>query len=349
MSTGRHLTAFQSTIVRVEGEDGTVGYGEVCTLGSNYIDAFPAGLRAALAELAPVVVGHDVFAPDALNRAMDLALYGNLSAKAAVDAAAWDLRGKVMGLPVSALLGGRHADRYPVFFPISLDSPEAMAREAMEQQGRDGYRCWQLKIGADPYEDADRVRSVLEAVGANATFVTSDANAAWTTAQALQFVEAAAGLKTFVEQPCPTIAQVAEVRRHTASPVVIDEAVRDTSTLVECHERRAADAVNIKPARLGGPTRAARVRDLAQALGYKVMVDDPMGSEISTTMVGQLAVTVRPENLAAASFLQVFTTARLAAGGATLEDGWGQVPDRPGWGIDVDEEALGEPVFAVEA
>jgi L-alanine-DL-glutamate epimerase-like enolase superfamily enzyme len=345
MSHGRHLTAFQSTVVRVDAEDGAAGYGEVCTLGGNYIDAFPAGIRAAVRELAGVVVGHEVFAPDGLNRAMDLAMHGNLSAKAAIDAAGWDLRGKILGQPVSALLGGRHRDTYPVFYPISLNAPEAMAREAREQQAKDGYRCWQLKIGNDPYEDAERVRAVLEAVGSEATFVTSDANAAWSTAQALQFVEAIAGLPTFVEQPCPTIAQVADVRRHTASPVVIDEAVRDMATLVECYEQRAADAVNIKPARVGGPTRAARLRDLAQALGLMVMVDDPMGGEISTTMVAHLAVTCRPEQLAAASFLQVFTSNRLASGGAVLEDGWGRVSERPGWGVEVDEEVLGEPIF----
>jgi L-alanine-DL-glutamate epimerase-like enolase superfamily enzyme len=347
MSHGRHLTALQSTVVRVDGEDGTPGYGEACTLGRNYIDAFPTGLHAAVRALAEVVVGHEVFAPDALNHAMDRALYGNLSAKAAIDAATWDLRGKILGQPVSALLGGRHRDTYPVFFPLSLASPQEMAREAKEQQQKDGYHCWQLKIGEDPYDDAERVRAVLEAVGAEATYVTSDANAGWTTAQALQFVTAIAGLHTFVEQPCPTLAQVADVRRHTASPVVIDEAVRDMGNLVECYEQRAADCVNIKPARVGGPTRAARLRDVAQALGYKVMVDDPMGGEISTSMVGHLAVTCRPEHLAAASFLQVFTTKRLASGGATLSDGWGHAPTEPGWGIEVDEDALGEPIFTL--
>jgi L-alanine-DL-glutamate epimerase-like enolase superfamily enzyme len=75
------------------------------------------------------------------------------------------------------------------------------------------------------------------------------------------------------------------------------------------------------------------------------MVDDPMGGEISTSMVGHLAVTCRPGHLAAASFLQVFTTKRLASGGATLADGWGHAPTEPGWGIEVDEDALGEPIF----
>src|SRR5947209_18872520 len=48
MSRGRHLAAFQSTIVRLDGEDGTAGYGETCTLGSNYIDAFPSGVQSAI-------------------------------------------------------------------------------------------------------------------------------------------------------------------------------------------------------------------------------------------------------------------------------------------------------------
>jgi L-alanine-DL-glutamate epimerase-like enolase superfamily enzyme len=158
------------------------------------------------------------------------------------------------------------------------------------------------------------------------------------------------GLRTFVEQPCPTAAQLADLRARFPFPMLIDEAVRDLHDLVTAVSLRAADAVNIKPARLGGITRAARIRDVAIRLGLKVLIDDAMGGDIATTAVSHLAASCRPEALLAASFLSVFTSRALArSGGAVLEDGRGRAPEAPGLGIEVDEAALGEPLFTVSS
>ena len=95
---------------------------------------------------------------DVLELAMDRAVRGHLAGKAPIDAAMWDLRGKILGQPVSALLGGTHRRTYPVFYPISFAEPAQMAREAGERH-REGYRHWQLKVGGDPDVDGERVRA----------------------------------------------------------------------------------------------------------------------------------------------------------------------------------------------
>src|SRR5438132_1457995 len=61
MSHGRVLTSFPSTVVRVTADDGTVGYGEACTLGGNYLDGFPESARETIRSLAGWVLGCDVF------------------------------------------------------------------------------------------------------------------------------------------------------------------------------------------------------------------------------------------------------------------------------------------------
>jgi L-alanine-DL-glutamate epimerase-like enolase superfamily enzyme len=347
MSHGRHLTRLRSTVVKVETRDGVAGFGETCTLGGNYIESFPADVQATVRELAPAVLEVPVHEPDVLERVMDRVILGHLGGKAVIDAAMWDLRGKLLGQPLSVLLGGVHQPAYPVFFPVSLAEPAQMVEETKEEQ-RNGYRCWQLKVGDNPSRDVERVREVLQVVGAQAEFVTCDANGSWTTAEATEFMSGIAGLRTYVEQPCRTTMQLADLRSRFQFPMVVDETVRDAHDLVTAVSMRAADAVNIKPARLGGITRAARIRDLAIHLGLKVIIDDAMGGDIATTAVSHLAASCRPEAFLAASYLSVFTTRSLArSGGATLEGATARAPDGPGLGIEVDEEALGEPVFVV--
>ena len=348
MSKGRRLTSFQTTVVRIQDEEGRSGYGESCTLGTNYIEAFPAGIQATIRAIAPAALSAPLFQPRVLTEAVDGAVLGHLAGKAAVDVALWDLRGKVLGLPVWALLGGRQRESYPAFHAISLAAPEVMAEET-RRKGAEGYRCWQLKLGQEPRTDARRLAAVLEAAGDAADFVTSDPNAAWTVAEACQFMDRIQGLDTFVEQTCPTLREMREVRKRSHWPVTVDEAVTQPSDLLECIQLEAADALNIKITRVGGLTRAAILRDLAQAAGLMLMVDEPMGSHLATTAIAHLAATCGPRFLLAASNIGAYSALALVDPVPAFRDGQVLIPDGPGLGVEVDVEALGSPIFGVRA
>jgi L-alanine-DL-glutamate epimerase-like enolase superfamily enzyme len=348
MSRGRRLSSFRTTVVRVQDSEGRFGFGESCTLGTNYIEAFPAGVQATIREIAPVALSVPLFEPRALLEAVDGAVLGHLAGKAAVDVALWDLRGKVLGLPVSSLLGGRHRQSYPAFHAISLAAPEAMAAET-EARRADGYRCWQLKLGQEPLTDARRLEAVLTAAGGAADFVTSDPNAAWTVAETCRFLERIQGLDTFIEQTCPTLREMREVRLRSSWPVTVDEAVCEPSDLVECLHLQAADALNIKITRVGGLTRAALLRDVAQAAGLMLMVDEPMGSHLATAAIAQLAATCGPRSLLAGSNIGAYSAVPLVTPVPAFRDGAVQIPDGAGLGVEVDEEALGAPVFTIHA
>lgn len=351
MSHGRRLTGINSTIVEVTAEDGTVGYGEACTLGSNYIEGFAASTQAAVHELAGVVLGSDPFQVDVLLDRMDVAVRGYMPGKAAIDAAIWDLRGKLLGLPVHILLGGCRQVSYPVFHPLTLAEPDKMAEEAREMVAA-GYRCWQLKLGDDPLTDAARCHAVLDTVQGFCDFVTSDANRGWTMAQTFRFLAAIKGRDTYVEQPCASMAELVQVRAKTGFPVTIDELVCDITDLLQCLRDRAADAINIKPARVGGLTKAARIRDLAQVAGLMVMIDEPMGGDVATAGISQLAASCRPDNFLAASHVTATHLKQTdppirRSGGPVLENGMAAASTSPGLGIDVNVSALGQPIFEV--
>jgi len=114
-SGGKSVAVFDSTVVAVATDAGVTGYGEVCPLGPAYLPAYAAGVRAGLLELAPKLLGEDPTQLGKLNRAMDAALKGHPYVKSAVDVACWDILGKVAGLPVCVLLGGRYGEDFHLY------------------------------------------------------------------------------------------------------------------------------------------------------------------------------------------------------------------------------------------
>lgn len=354
MSHGRRLTRLETTVVRVTADDGTVGYGEACTLGASYIEGFAASVQAAVRELAPIVLEGDAFGAETLLLRLDVAMRGHRPAKAAIDAALWDLRGRLLGLPAYQLLGGLQQSSYRIFHPLTLATPEQMVEEAETMAAR-GYRSWQLKLGNDPLEDGARVNAILDALDGRTDFVTSDANRGWTMAQAFRFLATIQGRDTYVEQPCNTLEEIAQVRARSTHPITADEVIVDVPDLLRCISTAAADAVNIKPARVGGLTRAAQLRDIAVAAGMMVMIDEPMGGDLSTAGIAHLSASCRPDSFLAAS--QITETHVTAASGPALalsgtpvlRDGLAHISSAPGLGLEINTDALGEALFTVRA
>ena len=279
MSGGRVIESLASTVVRVTTDDGIEGFGEVCPLGPAYLPAHVGGARAALQELAPAVLGIDADNLGAVNAAMDDALMGHGYAKSAIDTACWDAFGRSVGRPVCDLLGGRLTDSFPLYFAVPL-GPAAEMTAYVEARRGEGIHRFQLKIGADPYEDAARTRSVVEATGPE-DFVVADANGGWGVQDAVVAARAIEPLeRVFFEQPCPTMEECLIVRQRTTLPMVLDECIRDVHSLLRAHEARALEAFNLKISKVGGLTRAKLMRDLAVALGLRVTIEDTWG-EIS--------------------------------------------------------------------
>ena len=108
-------------------------------------------------------------------------------------------------------------------------------REYVLARRAEGIHRFQLKIGADPYEDAARVAAVVECLDDN-DFVVADANGGWR----LQDAMIAARLiepyqRVFFEEPCRTLEECLYVRQHTTLPMVLDEVITDTQAFLRAH------------------------------------------------------------------------------------------------------------------
>ncbi len=268
---------------------------------------------------------------------MDGALAGHAYAKSALDIACWDLLGKAAGLPVSALLGGTTSSDFPLYVAIPL-GPVADMVAHVQARKAEGTTRFQLKLGADPREDAARVRAVLEATD-DGDVIIADANGGWRLQDATIAARALEGLdRVLFEQPCPTLEECLIVRERTTLPMVLDEVIVDVQTLIRA--QGACEAINLKIGRVGGLTKAKLIRDLGQQLGLRFTIEDSWGGDLTTAAVAHLAATTKPDQLLMASFMNDWTLDHIAGYQPRSRHGRGQAPTAPGLGITVDPRSL---------
>lgn len=346
MSGGRAAQAQKSTVIRLRTDEGIDGWGEACPLGGTYLPAFPEGIRAAIHEMAPHLIGQDPTRLTALHGIMDQVLLGQQAAKSPIDIACWDIIGKVAGLPVATLIGGIAQDSFPLYEAVPLTSPEEMAEFCLRRTEA-GISRYQVKVGNDPYEDAARTRAAIEATKGKA-FIVADSNGGWNLQQAVVAVREMQGLDVIVEQPCRELADCALVQRMSSLPLSLDECVTGVNELYRAKFEAGAVAMNIKLGRLGGISGAVRIRDLATELGFIFTIEDVWGGDLTTAAVAQVAGSARPDALMHASFFNDWTNESIAKNPPRSVMGRGKVPNAAGLGIEVDESRLGAPLFTVQ-
>jgi L-alanine-DL-glutamate epimerase-like enolase superfamily enzyme len=345
-SGGHSVDSFISTIVKISTDEGLAGFGEVCPLGSAYMDAFALGVPAGIKELAPSLIGQDPTRIRSINHLMDAALGGHNYVKSPLDIACWDILGKTSGKSVATLLGGRWVEEYPLYRAISQGPPERMAASVAHYRS-EGYRKFQLKVGGDPDVDVGRVRSVLSVLKGGDVLV-ADANTGWLAHQAIRVVNQLVGTDVYIEAPCVSYEECLVVRRHTTLPVVLDELITGVTPFLRAYHDGAMDVINIKISRVGGLSKAVQLRNLCESLGIVMTIEDSWGGDITTATIAHLAGSTRPEFLFTSTDFNSYIDVRVAPDAPRRRDGRLSVPSGPGLGISVDEKALGDPILTVQ-
>jgi len=344
-SEGKSVDVFDSTVVRIETDEGIAGHGEVCPLGPVYLPAYAAGVRTGIAEIGPRLLGENPTAIGPLNMKMDYLLKGHPYVKSAIDIACWDILGQKAKMPVCDLLGGRHGADYLLYRAISQQSPHEMANNVVGYR-QQGYRRFQLKVGGDPDVDVARIRAVAEVLEPGDKLI-ADANTGWSTADALRVVNAVRDVDVYIEQPCLTYEQCLTIREKTSLPMVIDEAIDGIDNIVRCLADRAADAVNIKISKFGGLTKARLARDLCVSGGLRVTIEDSWGGDIVTAAISHLAHSTPTDYLFTSTDFNSYVSRSIAQGAPRREDGRMKAADRPGLGIEPDFDVLGKPLVDI--
>ena len=344
LSGGRlKFEVLDATLVKVETDAGVIGWGEGTPWGHTYVPAHGPGIRAGIETIASFVLGLDPRKVLDVERAMDLALPGHLYAKSPIDMACWDIAGQIAGMPIADLMGGGSRTPKPIASSVGAKTVEE-TREVMKRYRDRGYIAHSVKIGGDVARDIARIRDVEAHRGAN-EIVLYDVNRGWTRSQALQVMQATQDLCVTFEQPCETLDDIAAICGKHAAPVSVDETLVTLQDATRIARDGIAEVFGIKLNRVGGLTKAARMRDIALAYGIDIFVMATGGTVLADTEALHLAATIPDANIKAVWACQDMITVDVAGGrGPRNVDGHLTLTDVPGLGVHPDEDMLGTAV-----
>jgi L-alanine-DL-glutamate epimerase-like enolase superfamily enzyme len=301
--------------------DGTVGWGEASP--NRFYGETPETAVAALERLKPIIEACDPFQLESLEAQMNAALRNNGSVKSAISAAAHDIVGKRLGVPVWKLWGLDPAKAPLSSFTIAIapDNKELIRRVKAAAE----YPVLKIKLGTD--RDETIIRAVRDAAPDKVLRV--DANAAWSPKHALTMIELLAELGIeYVEQPVAAtdLEGLAFVREHSSLPIVADESCVVSADVAKLAGK--VDGINLPLSKCGGLREALRMIATARAHGMLVMAGCMIETSLAITTAAHFAPLLDYADFDGAALLSddphVGTT--IAGGRITL-------PNEPGLGV----------------
>jgi o-succinylbenzoate synthase len=299
-------------LLRLEDDDGAVGYGEAAPL--------PSYDGVTIDEVI------DALRSDSAN--------GPPQARAAEEMALLDLEagreGRAIGEPGAEAIAVNRT---------LAGGPAAEVAERAAEGVREGYSCFKLKVGLP--DDAERVAAVREAIGPWPA-LRVDANGAWSVAEAVRAIEQLTVHDLqLVEQPCATLEEMAEVRGQVDVPIASDESVASPEDVRAAASGGACDIVNVKLAPSGGFSAARETLRAARSHGLDAFLSSTLDGPWGIAAALQLAAGERVQLACGLATLELFD-ATLALALPPPADGLLVVPQGPGLGLAIDEAAIDE-------
>lgn len=154
-----------NTIVKIETDEGIEGFGEA-TFAHFFAGETQDSAKSTIDKcLATALIGMDPMNILSLVDEMNRVIAGNPFAKAAVEMALWDIKGKALNVPVYSLLGGFRRKSIPVAHSISTAMVSEMVEQALEHVHQ-GFKTLKIYCGREtPEGDLERIRQIRKAVG----------------------------------------------------------------------------------------------------------------------------------------------------------------------------------------
>lgn len=342
--------------LKIETDEGVSGWGEPV------LEGHAETLAAKIAEFADVLVGRD---PRLIADTWQM-LYRNgcyrggpvlMSAMAGIDTALWDIKGRWLGQPVHALLGGPVRDRVRSYCWIPGDRPGDLiaGAETLIAAGYDACKfniCGELPIVSTHAEVDAIVRRLFDlraAVGTRLDLAFDFHGRVHLPVARVLLRELEPLRPLFVEDAVAAgVVEEAEgLSRMTSIPLCFGERLHNRSEFKHLFERRIAQVINPDPAHVGGISETVRIGNWAEAYDVALAPHCPLGPIA-------LAACLQVDAVCHNAFIQEqslgihYNTGgdlgsyTAEGGGFDLVDGFLMVPTRPGLGIEVDEAKVEE-------
>ena len=337
-----------ATLVQVETDKAITGLGS-CSGNGELIEFIVANV------LKPLLIGMD---PTEIDAIWDKAYvrgghkeFGTrgigVVALSGVDIALWDILGKVRGVPLYQLLGGKCRDKVPVYATALY--PEESSRVAKRARGfaEQGFHGVKIKVGFDLDQDTRIVRAVREELGKDFVIMT-DANQGYTLDVALKAADAFAECGAYwLEEPLfvEDIEGHATLREKGKTPIAVGENLHMCYAFENFIARGAVDFIQPDVARAGGITEIRKIT--AVAAKHKVPVSfHTWGDGVALAASVHLAAALQDCIVMELDYTYNPLREELLREPFKVLNGYLIPPEKPGLGIELNEEALERFAFS---
>jgi len=341
-------------LVRVSTDEGISGIGEAGFWG------YPEATEGALQRIKQYLIGKDPLRIDyhwqyvyRNNHHRGGALNAALSA---VDIALWDIAGKHFGAPAWQLLGGKCREKIRAYMHVRGADVEELVKNA-EKAVKDGFTAVRFgpMRGSEKFGYSELIKSQANVMGAvrnavgDSVDICYDVHNRFSPLEAISFCkEVEKYMPLFIEDPVKqdSAERVATVASSTTIPIATGERLHNVFEFRELLLWKACRIVRPDVCVCGGLTQSKKIAALAEAFQVGVVPHNPL-SPISTAVCVQLDACI-PN-----AILQEYTGEGTAIGmggdmrrvvksPVKLEKGYLIVPETPGIGVEIDEEAVRE-------
>ena len=262
------ISVMKTVIVQIDTNEGITGFGEASPWPV-FTGTAEANVAAIDVYFAPFLIGANPFEIDRLLYLAEKEVVHCSEARAALETALLDIKGKALNCSVSTLLGGACHHAIPLSFSVANpDFKEDLATVA--ELVKDGVRIFKLKTGfADHSFDAMRLEELRRIYGSTLN-LRIDYN------QGMQPFEAIARVRdlerfkpTFVEQPVPAAdrTSMADIARAVNCPIMADESVFDVRDALDMIRLGGVRIFSLKIMKSGGLRRAQEVAAVGRGAG----------------------------------------------------------------------------------
>ena len=291
--------------------------------------------------LAKYILGENPFNIEKINYRMDVNLARNEAAKGMIDMACYDLMGQITDFPACYFMGGKFVDKIPLAALIPLGDPMLM-KGLVRTYYKKGFRNFRLKLGKSVEDDLNILQAIRKIFG-NKINLRVDYNQAYNPSMAVRAIKAIEpyGID-FAEEPvnASDYLGMAYVQSRVNIPLMSHEgffSLKDFITLVEL---KAVRVLGLNSDRPGGVTKALKALDYAKMRGLGVVLhNQPLG--IASAMHIHFATAKYPFiDYATELFGQEMLEDDLILKPIDYNNGMAKVPEGPGWGVKLDENAL---------
>jgi galactonate dehydratase len=336
--------------VKLETDEGVSGIGE------GTVEMRESTVAAAIQELGRYLIGKDPFAIEHHVHIMNRDSYwrGGVilrSALSAVEAAMFDIKGKALGVPVYELLGGRCRDRVKCYangWFAGARTPAQFAekaRAAVEMGFRalkfDPFGCAYLRMEPEERDLATEiVEAVRDAVGPHVDLLI-EAHGRLDVPSAIDMAARLAPYRPYwYEEPVSpeSVDALAEVRRRVSIPVAAGERYFSPHRFAEALQREALDFLQPDVCHVGGLLEAKLVSNLGLLHGKGVSPHNPNGP-VCHAMTLHAAASTPNFVMLETMVTDVSWRSEVVREELEMVDGYMLIPERPGLGVELNEEA----------